>query len=282
MNNTFTVLPMSQDLKLAAGDVYEGEITVANPASATEDFSYVIGVAPYGVQGEEYVADLVTETNRTQIAKWITIEESEGTVSPNGTAKVKYKITVPENAPAGGQYAAITVGSNPDASQGEGVAVQNIFEMASLIYAEIEGETVHDGGVLENNVPGFITSTPMTVTALLDNNGNVHEKATIQIGVKNTITGEVILPTGENAGSYGDIIMPETAHLVSHEIDGLPIVGVVDVSQTVYYNGETSTNEQTVVICPIWFMATVAVVIGAIIGIIVRMVVKRRRRKATF
>ena len=154
--------------------------------------------------------------------------------------------------------------------------------MASLIYAEIEGETVHDGGVLENNVPGFITSTPMTVTALLDNNGNVHEKATIQIGVKNTITGEVILPTDENAGSYGDIIMPETAHLVSHEIDGLPIVGVVDVSQTVYYNGETSTNEQTVVICPIWFMATVAVVIGAIIGIIVRMVVKRRRRKATF
>ena len=166
-----------------------------------------------------------------------------------------------------------------NADGGDGVAVQNVFEMASIVYAEIAGETVHEGSIIENNVPSFVTTTPISVDAFVDNNGNVHETATVTITAKNAITGEVILPTEENKGSYAETVMPETERLIEHQIDGLPVVGIVNVTQSVYYNGDVSVAEKTVIICPIWFMVTVAVVFGAIVGLIARAIVKRNKKR---
>lgn len=279
MDNIFTVLPMSQEFDLAAGQEYNGSIKIVNPADAKEDFQYKVGVSPYGVNGDEYEADLATKTNRTQIADWITIDESTGSLKPNETREIQFRIKVPENAPAGGQYAAITVSSNDDIQAGDGVAVKNIFEMASLIYANVEGETIHSGAIKENTVPGFVTSTPVTVTAELTNDGNVHENAAFRLTVKNAITGETILPTADNDGQFSELIMPETTRVVSREINNLPIIGVVNVSQTIYYNGETSTMEQSIVICPVWFMVAVGVTIGAIVTLITRLVIRHKRKR---
>ena len=141
--NAFTILPMSQRFSLAAGKTEKGSIKIVNPADATEDFSYKIGISPYGVVGEDYEADLVTDSNHTMIAKWIKISEPTGTVKPNETKEVEFTIEVPADAPAGGQYAAITVSSNNEAKQSSGVAVQNVFEMASIVYGTVAGETRH-------------------------------------------------------------------------------------------------------------------------------------------
>lgn len=278
-NNVFTVLPMSQTINLVAGETYTGKITIVNPADATADFAYKVETTPYGVAGLDYTADLATMTNRTQIAKWITIEEPTGTIKPNETKEVKYKIKVPENAPAGGQYAAITVTSNDKAEADNGVAVKNVFEMASLVYANVAGETEHDGQILENSVPGFVVSQPVTVTTKFSNNGNVHEIATIKLEVKDMFSDAVILPTEDNEGTYSELIMPETERLVTRDITNLPALGMVKVTQTVYYNGESSTTEQNVIICPIWFMAIVAVTILAIVALVVRIILRHSKKK---
>ena len=280
MDNTFTVLPMSQNFSLTPGETYTGTITVANPADATEDFEYIMDVSPYGVIGTDYTADLATMSNWTQIVDWIKIEEPTGKIAPNDTKKVTFTITVPEDAPAGGQYAAITVASNTKASQTGGVAVQNVFEMASLIYAQVAGETVHDGEILENNVPGFATTVPISVSALISNNGNVHEAATVVLSVSNMFTGEVILPNEQNEGEYTEVIMPETEKFATRELNNLPMVGAVKVNQTIYYNGDVSTEERVLIICPIWFMALILVTLAAIVALVVRIILKHRRRKA--
>ena len=278
-NNVFTVLPMSQTINLVAGETYTGKITIVNPADATADFAYKVETTPYGVAGLDYTADLATMTNRTQIAKWITIEEPTGTIKPNETKEVKYKIKVPENAPAGGQYAAITVTSADKGEADNGVAVKNVFEMASLVYANVAGETEHDGQILENSVPGFVVSQPVTVTTKFSNNGNVHEIATIKLEVKDMFSDAVILPTEENEGTYSELIMPETERLVTRDITNLPALGMVKVTQTVYYNGESSTTEQNVIICPIWFMAIVAATILAIVALVVRIILRHSKKK---
>ena len=278
-NNAFTVLPMSQRFSLEAGQTYTGKITVVNPADATENFSYIVGVSPYGVDGESYDADLTTDYTRSMIAKWIKIDEPTGEIAPNESKDITFTITVPENAPAGGQYAAITVASNNDVRVTEGVAVQNIFEMASIIYAKVAGETVHDTAVLENNIPGFSTVTPVTLSALLSNNGNVHEDATFVISVSDGFTGRVILPTEEDDGQYSEIVMPETTRKVERNLSNLPAVGVVKVKQVIYYNGEVVENYKDIVICPIWFMVLVAATIVAIITSIVLAIRKHSRRR---
>ena len=76
--NAFTVLPMSQRFVLDPGETYTGKITIVNPADATEDFSYKVGVSPYGVVGENYEADLTTDSDYSAIAKWIEIAEPTG------------------------------------------------------------------------------------------------------------------------------------------------------------------------------------------------------------
>ena len=278
-SNMFTILPMSQRFSLKPGETYEGSITVVNPVDATEDFVYKASIVPYGVSGEDYQADLVTDSDHTMIAKWIKLEEPTGKVKPNESKKINFTITVPKDAPAGGQYAAITVTSDSDAKGGDGVTVQNVFEMASIIYGTVAGETRHEGKVEENNVPGFVVNLPVKLTAKLTNSGNVHADATFIISVSDFFTGHVILPTEENDGEYNEIIMPDTTRLVEREVNNLPALGVVKVNQTIYYNGEVSTIEKNVIICPIWFMILVAVTLCAIIGAIVHIVKKHRKNK---
>ena len=278
-DNAFTVLPMSQRFALNPGETYHGKITVVNPADASADFNYKADVAPYGVSGEDYTIDLATEYNRSVITKWIKIEEPTGTIAPNESKDVNFTITVPKDAPAGGQYAVITVTSNDDAASSESVAVQNVFEIASVIYGTVAGETKHEGEILSNNIPGFVAYGPVTLTAQISNNGNVHEDASVFITAKNFFTGEVILPTDEDDGEYSEIIMPETTKAIEREVSNLPALGVIKINQTIYYQGTVSTMEKDVFICPIWFLALVIVAIASVVTAVV-LIVKKHKKNA--
>lgn len=279
MENSFTVKPMSDRFYLEPGKTYEGTVSVINPSDAKEDLIYEVSVSPYSVVGEDYTADLATISNRTEIIKWIKILEPSGRVKPNEVKDVKYTITVPENAPAGGQYATIAVSSNPNLDNTDGVTIENVFELASIVYANVAGETVREGEIIENNVPGFVVSAPITLSALISNSGNVHEDATFLITVSNVFTGEVILPTEENNGMYNEVIMPETTREIKREITNLPSLGIVKVKQQIYYQGEYSEVERDVMICPIWFMGLVFVTILTIVSTIVMIVLRHKKRK---
>ena len=279
--NAFTVMPMSQRFELEPGKIYSGSITVTNPADATSDFYYKVAVTPYGVIGEDYGADLVSVTDRTQIVDWIKIDEPTGNLEPNESREVNFTISVPENALSGGQYAAITVSSNDKIDSSSNVAVNNVFELASLIYANVAGETIHEGEILENSVPGFVLSPPATTSAAFTNTGNVHEDAIITIVATNLITGEKILPNEEQDGHYSELIMPGTTRFTTRDISNLPSLGIVNIEQTIYYNGDKSIVEQNMIICPIWFMVLIAITVGVILAIIVRIIQKHRHKKVT-
>lgn len=279
-NNSFTVLPMSQQISLTPGETYTGKITVVNPADAEGNFKYKISIFPYAVVGENYEADLATENNRSMITKWIKITEPVGEIAPNESKEIEFTVSVPDDAPAGGQYAAITVASNDEAENVEGVAVQNVFEIASIVYATVAGETKHSGSIIENNVPGFSAVTPVTLSALIKNGGNIHENSTFVIKVSNFFTGEVILPTEDDEGIYNEVIMPESTRRIERNVSNLPAIGVIKISQTIYYNNEFSTVEKDVIICPIWFMALVLLTLASIVTTIVMMIKKHKKNKS--
>ncbi|MBQ6414493.1 hypothetical protein IJI28_02640 [Candidatus Saccharibacteria bacterium] len=279
--NFFTVTPMSQRISLEAGKTVEGSISVINPNDSVDDLKYKAYVAPYSVVGEGYEADLTTDSKYNMIKDWITIENPTGTIEPNKTGEIKFKIKVPGSAPAGGQYAAIIITRDDDTTSSEnGVAVKDIFEMASLIYANVNGETVHKGEILSNDIPGFVASAPITVGAMISNEGNTHENATVIIKATNFFTGDVIVEGDAEENYYSEIIMPDTTRYVTREIsEGLPLLGIVKVEQTIYYQGSSDVASSNVIICPIWFLLLVFLTIGAIIASIV-MMVKKHRKKA--
>ena len=280
MDNSFVVTPMSQEFNLEPGKTYDGKIAVANPGDSTSDFAYKISVAPYSVLGEAYDADLTTMSNHSMIVDWIKIDEPIGIVKPNETKEIYFTITVPESAPAGGQYASILVTENAQMAASQGLEVNSVFEIASLVYAEVAGETVREGEILENRIPSFVMTVPVNVGALISNTGNVHQTATTVLEVRNLLTGEVILPTEQNSGRYAETIMPDTTRQTSYDIANLPVVGAVKITQVVYYNGISSVEVKDVVICPIWFIVLAITLIASVIVAIVVLVKKRRKKRA--
>lgn len=278
-NNSFTLTPMNQDIDLTPGQSYTGSITIVNPSDATTDFTYKVSVTPFNMVGEDYAIDLATEYNRSMITKWITVKEPTGTLKPNESKQVEFTVNVPENAPGGGQYAALTVTADRSNEQADGLNVQSVLEMASIIYAKVDGEIIHQGKILSNNIPSFALSTPIMLTADIENTGNVHDYANYTITVTDFFTGQVILPTEESDGYYAEVIMPETTYHSEREISNLPTIGVVKVSQTIRYNGEVSVQEGNIIICPIWFIALVLLTLASLITTIVVMVKKHRKHK---
>lgn len=282
MENSFTLMPMNQQVDLNPGETYEGYITIVNPADAKADFNYKVSVSPYSVVGEDYTADLQTKNKNNEMVDWIKIEEPTGTIAPNGTKKVKFTITTPLDAAAGGQYASLNVSSNNDDSSNDAFAVKNVFEMASLIYGTVSGDIVKEGEILENNVPGFTAVPPITVSAKLQNKGNIHQSATIILKVTNFFTGDVIFPKDEQQSQFGEMVMPDTIYTTSRQIGSLPSIGVVTVNQTIHFDGKISTTEKQVIICPVWFMIIVVLTVAALITFIVTRIKKARRKKREF
>ena len=282
MENAFTILPMSQNFTLVPGETYTGSITVVNPVNSTSDFAYSVSVSPYNVIGEDYQADISNVSAYSKITDWIAIDNPTGSIKPNESQEINFTINVPADAAAGGQYAAIMVSSDPSKQESEGVSINNVFALGSIIYADVEGEVTHEGSILQNNIPEFSTVTPVAISALLDNHGNVHENAIFALNVTNALTGEKIFPTDEDQNNhFSEIVMPETTRYITRNIDNLPALGIVKVEQTIYYNNEVSTVSKNIVLCPIWFFFLVALVIFSIIGFIVASVRHHRRKKST-
>lgn len=277
--NEFSVTPMNQMIDLVPGETYNFSITVLNPVNSVENLDYKAYAAPYSVANEGYDADVVTRTDRTQMVDWITIHEPTGTLAPNESKELEFTITVPEDAPGGGQYAAIVVGINNENKTHDNMMVSNVLEIASVLYAKVDGEIIHKGEILENNVPGFSAIAPVTVSSLINNEGNMHEIAEITITATNAFTGEVYMSSGLDNGTFAELIMPDSTKYISKEIEDLPLIGIIRVKQDIYYNYAMSTVEKNVIVCPIWFLVLVILTIAAIVAGVVRAIRKHKKKK---
>lgn len=279
-SSEFSVTPMNRTVELVPGETYNFTITVLNPVNSTENLDYKIHAAPYSVVTEAYHADISTQTDHTRMADWITIPEPTGTLAPNETREIEFTITVPDDAPGGGQYAAIMVGIDNKNQNYDNMSVTNVLEMASIIYATVDGEIIHKGEVVENNVPGFTADPKITLSSLIENEGNMHEIASITITAKNIFTGETLASAELDNGVYAELIMPDSQRFINKEVDELPMIGIINVQQNIYYNGETSTVEKNVLVCPIWFLILVVLTLMAIIWKIVKTIRKHKKKKA--
>ena len=280
MSEKFTVTPMSNTLELKAGETYEGYILISNPEDSDSDFEFQVEVAPYGVIGNDYTADLTTSSARTKLAEWTKINNPTGTVSPNEKVRVEYTITVPEDAAGGGQYAALVVSKNSHGIISDStVGIENVFGMASILYAKIDGEIDRAGEVLENSVPGFTTTIPVSSSVMLKNDGNVHEEANIYLSIKNVLNGEIVYPKEGSSGGIQEEIMPGTTRYLAQSIQDISPLGIYEVTQTINYLDNENITTQVIIACPIWFIFLVFVTVCSIISFIISSIINRKKSK---
>lgn len=259
---SFTMSPMKRKIVINPGESYTGSVSVFNPSSNGKDLEYTVLVEPFYVD-EDYNPVYDEPGSYNQIVDWITIEDvNDGVLEPNNSAEINYTINVPLDAPAGGQYASITVAAKATAA-GEGVSISEQQAIAHIVFAEIAGETVHSGEILDAETSGFMLSGDITASSTIKNTGNVHGTATYTLQVYPLFSSEEVYTNEEDPETR--IIVPNRTLYNEISWPGTPGMGIFNVVYTVDFEGVTTQVSKMVIICPIWLMFVIIFVVVAII-----------------
>lgn len=270
------VAPSFEDIQetLRAGGKYTGKFKVQNTGS--KEFRFEIDFSPYSVKDENYELDKDTESDYTQLSKWITVDRSSGSIKPDESIEVEYTINVPRDVAGGGQYALINVKMlTDDSEQSEGSAFKVMQQIGFRVLANIAGTTRKTATITDNKVPSFIFNPPITVSSVVNNTGNVHAKAKYTLQVFPLFGDEEVYTNEEDPLTL--TILPETKRYNELSWDGAPALGIFRVKQTVKIFDEVSVTEKLVFLCPIWFLFIVLLLIFCVIFWIVSRVRNRRK-----
>ena len=283
-DRSLTMSPMSQRAVLVPGERYEGSFEISNGINNDEDLNYKVNIGSYSVVrvdgGKDDYGDntmsATARTNQNAIMDWIKILEPTGSLAPGEAKNVAYIIDVPVDAPAGGQYASLLVGETREiGAENNGLNIAENMQMAFVIYAEVAGETVETGEILENTIPSILLSPELVVTSMVKNDGNVHTDAEYILQVWPMFSDEEIYTNEEKPDT--DLVLPDTERYHT-QYHGLPLVGVFRVRQTVRIFGEESIVEKTIIVCPIWLLF---IIIFAVVAIMIYFVMRAKSRKNT-
>ena len=275
-----TISPPRHNIILIPGEVYEGSFNVTNMSNATKALKYSVRIGSFNLGKDENgevdynSTDVDTVTGYNQMMDWITVEKKSGTVPPGEIDVVPFKITVPKDAPAGGQYASLIFRDDTEKDRdGDGnVMIENVVEFAAGILAEVAGQTRDEGVIIENNIPSFILTNTLTASSRVRNDGNVHTNASYVLQVWPLFSDEEYCTNEEEPKT--SLIMPETERYHAETCD-LPSIGIFRAKQTIKIFDEVSEREKLVIVCPLWLLF---IIIFVIVFAIMWLIAKARAR----
>ena len=278
ISTSFIMSPMYEKISLNPGDSYSSSFMIVTPSQATSNFDYKVYVQGY-YRDDNNNTIFENIGGHSQIVDWVQINSPKtGTLKPDDSAKISFTINVPKDAPAGGQYAVITVGSaTPEkAGEGGGVNIQESVAMGYTIYAEITGTTIKQGEVTGASVPGFIFSGNITGSSSVKNTGNVHGDAKYTLQVFPLFSDEEVYTNSENPETR--VVLPDRTLYNETSWNNTPWFGIFNVVYTVDFNGLSSQVSKIVIICPVWLLF---IIIFIIIALIIWFILRFENHKKT-
>ncbi len=261
-SESFALSPMYDLITLTPGETFESSFTVVNPVGNTSNFYYVLRIDPF-TEDENQNITAAENGHYTDMTGWIELPKTEGSVAPNSSETIPYRIHVPADAPAGGQYASIVVGSKEDTAAEEGLSIHEVFESVYLIYAEVAGETVRRGNITDVGVPSFLFSGNIAGHSSITNEGNVHSASTQTLQVYPLFSNEEIFTNEEDPKTLW--IMPGNTNYASVTWSETPSIGIFHVVYNVEYEGVESKVDKIVIVCPLWLLFLIVLALFLII-----------------
>lgn len=264
---------------LTPGQVYEGEFTVLNPTLDGVTSRYSITVGPLTFDDEYYSPAFDDASDFNQIVDWIKISEPKGSLAPGERRTIHYQITVPDTAPAGGQYASFLVASEDPAGseQQEGIAVAAKSRIAILLYSTVEGATREEGHVIENNVPGIVFDQPIKTSSLIINSGNVHIKAKYTLRIYPLFSSEEIYTNEETPVT--STVVPDTTLYNEKVWEDTPLLGLFRVEQDIDFGDVINHKETVTLVAPTWFVLLSLVFLVAIFYALIERLSKYKKAR---
>lgn len=192
---SYQISPPTANYSGDHGSTVKGSIKVTNLTN--QPLSLMVGKENFVAKGEEGEIELTNNADPLySLAPWFNFSTTQLDLPPLATKSVDYTIAIPANAEPGGRYGSITFNSiPPKLPNGQsGAAVQQT--LAGIAFLRINGKAKEQLSVasFETGTLGsknqwtpktFFEYGPVDFLTRVKNNGNVHEKPTGAITIKN-------------------------------------------------------------------------------------------------
>jgi len=174
---TLSVSPTLFEMTANPGQEWTSTVRVIN--GNPYNLNIYVDVVNFQAQGEsgqaKFLPVFTEETGGQTLAEWFRMETLEVTVPAEQTIEVPFKIQVPDDAPPGGHYAAILIGTKSLETSAGQTAVETSQVVTSLVFLRVTGEIIEDGIIREfRSVKKLAERPEMDFELRFQNRGNVH------------------------------------------------------------------------------------------------------------
>jgi hypothetical protein len=238
------VSPTSQEIRLQPGQVYTGALTVLNDGG--EDITYTLVAADYRIKDSSYRPDFTDSGAPSSISpvKWFTFKSAPTLLRAHAQEVVKYTITVPANAVAGGHYAVLFAQTTPKTGAG-GAVISKVVRVGSIFYIATGGELTERATVLPPKIGWFQIEQPFPAIIQIQNTGNVHFAAT------GTATATPLFGKKGPLAQFKGEVLPQTTRSFDLQVKARQPIGIYKVKFTFNYFGkEQPPIERWVILVP--------------------------------
>lgn len=126
------------------------------------------------------------ETQGTELAKWVQVDQSAITIAPGERVNIPVSVVVPEDATPGGHFGAVIFSTSPPDVSGNAVGV--MAQLATLIFIRVSGDVTEVGSIAEfgyKNPQVWYNHLPVDFFLRFENSGNVHLRPTGNLFISN-------------------------------------------------------------------------------------------------
>ena len=275
-----TVSPATASVSLKPGASIDYTLVVDNQKD--QDLSISVYATPFSIQNEEYDANFERETNRTQLSRWIEFVNEDGSVTKDYKAIVPaktksyvvYRVTIPEDIPAGGQYASIFVQTGDDAKPLETSGVQAVSRVGVIVYGRSTGETDEKAEINDAHIPTFLLRGPVTASALVKNTGNTDIELSYNFTVTSIVGNELYHSEGKEP------VLPDASRRVKQEWENTQPMGIFKVSYRIEALDQVYEESKIIIILPFYMIILALFILTLLVIWIIILIRKRRERKS--
>jgi hypothetical protein len=187
--NALTVSPARLEITGDPGKTLSGDFLVINEQHF--DQVYYTSVENFEAQGESGTPSFSTDS-KEGFASWVHVPEKIE-IKQGERVKVPFTISIPQNADAGGHFAAVFLTTQPPQAQGSEVAIG--AKVGMLLLLRVTGNIKEGGNILSFvTAPEtkYYTSIPINFSYRFSNSGNDRVNPFGTIAVKNMFGGTAV------------------------------------------------------------------------------------------
>lgn len=215
--------------------------------------------------------NLPSGANRWAMADWIQVSPSQFKLAPGETKALVLTIIIPDDAVAGGHYAAILHTPNNQAVFNDQTGTGNsiISNVGTIVYLTIPGKIKQDAR-LKFTIPSFSEYGPVTITSLISNLSDIHIRPEGKLTITDLLGRSTIIPYN-SVNSSGNVynIFPNTTRKIESVFGGKWMFGRFSANLEASYgtSGQLLSATSYFWVFPVRLMLAVLTIILIFIGI---------------